>query len=244
MAEGLPNVPNPRSPFISQLGNKVVLDIWGGNFRDIARNLEMLKDAGLDNCAVIIHVWQRSGYDNALPMHFPANAGQGGDAGMQELVRTAKRLGYFIGLHENYVDYYPNYDLFNEQDIALDADGKRVLAWYHPGNKIQSFAVKPNAILRLAATQSPEINRRYNSNASFLDVHSAVPPWFHIDHRAGKRAPPHSSACGTCIVRCGPMSALRMVGQSLARARTTGIGAVISMEPKRSFRRAGRNARA
>ncbi|HEX8235000.1 MAG TPA: DUF5696 domain-containing protein [Abditibacteriaceae bacterium] len=186
MAEALPNLPNPRSPFISRLGNKVVLDIWGGNFRDISRNLEMLKDAGLDNCAVIIHVWQRSGYDNALPMHFPANAEQGGDAGMQELVRTAKRLGYLIGLHENYVDYYPNYDLFNEHDISLDADGKRVLAWYHPGNKIQSFAVKPNAILRLAAMQSPEIQHRYATNASFLDVHSAVPPWFHVDHRAGE----------------------------------------------------------
>jgi hypothetical protein len=52
--------------------------------------------------------------------------------------------------------------------------------------RIQSFAVKPDAILRLAATQSPEIHRRYNTLADYLDVHSAVPPWFHVDDRAGQ----------------------------------------------------------
>ena len=52
--------------------------------------------------------------------------------------------------------------------------------------RIQSFAVKPDAILRLAATQSPEIHRRYNTLADYLDVHSAVPPWFHVDDRAGE----------------------------------------------------------
>lgn len=186
MAETLPNLPNPPSPHIARLRDKIVLDIWGGNFSDIARNLETLKDYGLDNCAAIIHVWQRSGYDNALPQHFPANAAQGGDAGMKALVATGKRLGFLMALHENYVDYYPNYDRFNPNEIALDSTGKPVPAWFNSGTGIQSFAVKPNAILPLAATQSPEIQRRYKTNASFLDVHSAVPPWFHVDFRAGE----------------------------------------------------------
>ena len=30
---------------------------------------------------------------------------------------------------ENYVDYYPNFEGFDENDIALNPDGKRVLAW-------------------------------------------------------------------------------------------------------------------
>ena len=51
---------------------------------------------------------------------------------------------------------------------------------------MQSFAVKPNAIMHLAATQSPEIARRYGSNMNYLDVHSAVPPWFHVDYRTGE----------------------------------------------------------
>ena len=186
LAEVLPNPPNPPSPWRDFLANKVVLDIWGGKFTNIAANLQTLADYGITNCVALIHDWQRSGYDNALPMHYPANSAYGGDAGMSNLVATGTRLGIRCALHENYVDYYPNYDFYDTNDIALDSAGQLQLAWYNPGTHIQSFAEKPNAILRLAATQSPEIHRRYATPADYLDVHSAVPPWFHVDHRAGE----------------------------------------------------------
>ncbi len=186
LAEVLPNIPNVPSPYRGQVGRRIVLDVWGGRYADIARRLEALHGMGLTNCTVLIHDWQRSGYDNALPMHLPAAADKGGDEAMKTLVSTATRLGYLIALHENYVDYYPNYDNFDERHIALDSSGKRVPAWYNPGTKIQSFAIQPNAILPLAETQSPEINRRFRTNACYLDVHSAVPPWFHVDHRASE----------------------------------------------------------
>lgn len=184
-AETLPNIPNPPSPFREHLADKIVLDIWGGQFTDIASNLETLHDYGLNNCLAIIHDWQRSGYDNALPAHLPANARLGGDSGMKILVATAKRLGYDIALHENYVDYYPNYEGFNPADVALDSNSNFVHAWFNPGTKIQSFAVQPHAILPLARGQSSQILDRYQPNADYLDVHSAVPPWFHVDYRAG-----------------------------------------------------------
>ncbi|MCC6728119.1 MAG: hypothetical protein IT208_02145 [Chthonomonadales bacterium] len=184
LAEALPRIPNPPSPYRRMLSDRVVLDVWGGRYEDIARRLRALSDYDIRRCVVIIHVWQRSGYDNALPAHVPAMAELGGDAGMRALVREGAALGMLVAPHENYVDYYPNYDRFDPNDIALDSSGDRVPAWYNPGTKVQSFAVKPNAILRLAATQSPEIHRRYGTNADYLDVHSAVPPWFHVDFRA------------------------------------------------------------
>ncbi len=186
LAEVFPEIPNPASPFREKLADKVILDIWGGKYTDIARTFETLKEYGIDHCAAIIHDWQRSGYDNALPDHLPAAADKGGDEGMKVLVQTGTRLGYLVSLHENYVDYYPNYDHYTESDICLNSEGKKIQAWYNPGTKIQSFAVKPTAILRLAATQSPEISRRFGTNSNYLDVHSAVPPWFHIDFRAGE----------------------------------------------------------
>lgn len=185
LAGALPSIPNPKSPYITKVGGRIMLDSWGGKFIDIAHNFSILSDYGIKNCAVIVHDWQRSGYDNALPAHYPANASLGGDAAMKDLVQTGTNLGYVVSLHENYVDYYPNFEGFKESDIALDGAGKRVLAWYQPGTKIQSFAIQPNAILPLAHTQSPEIHARYGTNANYLDVHSAVPPWFHVDFRAG-----------------------------------------------------------
>lgn len=184
--EVLPNVPNPASPYRAEMGGRLVLDVWGGRYTNIANDLQRLAGYGIRNGYLIIHDWQRDGYDNALPAHLPAAADKGGDEGMRSLVSTAKQLGYRVALHENYVDYYPNYEHFDENDIALDSHGQRQHAWFNGGTGIQSFAVKPTAILRLASTQSPEIQHRYGSNANYLDVHSAVAPWFHVDDRASE----------------------------------------------------------
>ena len=184
--EVLPNIPNPPSPNLSAVSGKLVVDVWGGKYAEIAKNLEQLHAAGLSNCIVLIHDWQNSGYDNGLPTHLPSNAKLGGDEAMKALTATARKLGFTIGLHENYVDYYTNCEKFDEQDIAFDSAGKRMTAWYNEGTKMQSFAVRPSAMLRLAKTQSPEIHQRFGTSAMFLDVNSSVPPWFHVDHRPGE----------------------------------------------------------
>jgi hypothetical protein len=185
LAEVLPGIPNPPSPYHAQLAGRLVLDIWGGPFDETARKLEALADHGIRSGVVLLHVWQRDGYDNGLPAHYPANAKQGGDEAMKRLVATGTKLGYAFALHENYVDYYPNYEHFTENDIALDAKGQKQKAWFNKGTGVQSFAVAPDAMLRLAEGQSPEIHKRYGTNANYLDVHTAVAPWFHVDQRAG-----------------------------------------------------------
>ncbi len=223
--EVLPNIPNRPSPFLGDLADRIVLDIWGGRYTEIAHHFEILSGYGINRCVAIVHDWQRSGYDNALPMHLPAASDKGGDPGMKTLVATAKRLGYVVALHENYVDYYPNYDHFREADIALDSAGKRQNAWYNPGTKIQSFAVAPTAILALAATQSAEIHRRYGTNACYLDVHSAVPPWFHVDERAARGEQGRFAQSGRSIASSGTTSEQRTMGRSSARETITGTGA-------------------
>ena len=186
-AEVLPNIPNPASPYRGELGGRMVLDIWGGSFSETAARITELAGYGLDRCVALIHDWQHSGYDDALPMHIPARASLGGEDGMRELIRAAGDAGYRAALHENYADYYPDYDRFDENDVALDSSGARVLAWWNPTTGIQSFGERPDAMVRLASTQSPEIHRRYGTNASYLDVNSAVPPWKNVDHRAATK---------------------------------------------------------
>jgi hypothetical protein len=115
MAEVLPNPPNPPSPWRGLLATEIVLDIGGGTFANIATNLTTLADYDITNCVALIHDWQRSGYDNAMPMHYPTNASYGGDAGMRDLVATGARLGIRCALHENYVDYCPNHDFFQHE---------------------------------------------------------------------------------------------------------------------------------
>ena len=183
--EAMPNIPNKPSPFRKLLGEKVMLDVWSGKFADNAAWLRELAGYRIGPFQIIAHVWQNGGYDNKLPNVLPAHEPLGGDAGMTEWVDTAKRLGHLISLHENHADFYPNAAAWNANDIARDSKGGMVKAWFNPGTKMQSFAVAPTAITNRAARFSTEVRDRFHPNAMYLDVHSAVPPWFHADHRAG-----------------------------------------------------------
>jgi hypothetical protein len=177
----LPNLPNPPSPYLKDLSDRVIADIWGGTFTDNEAWLHDLASYGVENIAIFNHDWQRGGYDNEYPTVLPARKEYGGDEAMKKYADTAKALGYRFGLHENYVDFYPNSEAWNPDDVALDSNGKMVPAWK---NIIQSYAYKPTAIVPYAEKYGPQIHDRFGTSDCFLDVHSAVPPWFHVDARA------------------------------------------------------------
>ncbi|MCL5096758.1 MAG: DUF5696 domain-containing protein, partial [Candidatus Omnitrophica bacterium] len=187
--EVLPNIPHPPSPFLATLGPNIMLDIWGhnrGTYVGDAENLRALKNLGVDHMVIIMHDWQRFGYDVKLPDHMPANPRYGGDAGMIEFGRTARECGYLWSLHENYIDLYPDAPSYDPSARVLLADGTPSKAWYNPGTKVQSFGLKCNRALGFAKKNSPEAHQRYGTTAAYLDVHTCVPPWHQLDHEAGQ----------------------------------------------------------
>ena len=181
LTDVFPDLNNQASPYISELAGKTVLDIWNNGFDNVRASLERLAPYGLDNCVVLLHNWQYYGYDNALPEHTPANPVLGGDAALASLAREAKTFGCRFALHENYVNYYPNYPGFSGTDVALTTTGGRLRSWLNPSTGIQAYVSKPAAMLTHANQQSPIIKRAYESNSSFIDVNSAAPPWLRAD---------------------------------------------------------------
>jgi hypothetical protein len=182
LAEVLPNIPHPPSPYLKLLAPKIMLDLWGGSYDEGATLLRTLKSYGVDNAAVIWHNWQRYGYDVKLPDHLPANPAFGGDEAMKRLAAAAREVGYPFSLHENYIDFYHDAPSYDPKDVVLNEKGEFSKAWYHPGTKVQSFALKAGRMWHYAAQNSPEIHRRFGTTAAYLDVHTCVPPWHHVDY--------------------------------------------------------------
>ena len=187
MDEVLPNIPHPPSPYLELLGPKMMLDMWTGEpFDASARWLETYKSVGIDELAIIYHVWQRYGYDVKLPDHIPADPRMGGDEKMRILGSTAQRLGYVFSLHENYIDLYPDAPSYTEDAAARDPKGTFWKAWYHKGTKVQSWGLRPVWALKYAEQNSPEIHRRHRTNAAYLDVHTCIEPWRYCDYDPGQ----------------------------------------------------------
>jgi hypothetical protein len=188
ISEVLPNIPHSPSPFLSTLGDKIMLDMWDhhpGYASDTAV-IRQIKDQGVDHVAIIQHVWQRYGYDAKLPDHFPANPEFGPESDLIEFGKAATDAGYLWSLHENYIDLYPDAPSYDPAARVLQFDGKPANAWYNPGTKVQSFGLKCNRALGFAQMNSAEIHRRYGTTAAYLDVHTSVPPWHQLDHEANQ----------------------------------------------------------
>ncbi len=174
IANVFPAIPNPASPYRAQLAGRMIMDAFDNNFATSKQGLLDFGDFGLGQCGVIIHNWQHAGFDNALPQHYTANPAEGGDDGLQAAMNTGTADGCLMALHENYIDYYPNYPAFDGAQLALANTGTPLKGWFNQTTSIQSFQAKPGRMVSIAGLQSPVIHSLYKTTAGFVDVNSAV----------------------------------------------------------------------
>lgn len=181
MADLFPDLGNSPSPYMSQLAGKLVLDVWAGHFDDTAQQLASFSAYGISNCAIILHSWQYFGYDNGLPQHYPANPYLGTDSSLSNLVKTGQSLGCTFALHQNYLDYYPDYPGFDPAALSLTSTGSHLNGWFNPETGLQAYSTKPTAMGTVASQQYSVIRQRYNTDSAYIDVNSALLPWSRAD---------------------------------------------------------------
>jgi hypothetical protein len=184
LTDVLPNVPNPPSPHKILTSNYLVFDNWEQPFSTVNSQLQSLHNAGVSNLWVLVHNWQNAGYDNQYPNVLPANPALGGDSGLTNVSHTVAVSGYLFGLHENYVDFYPNAAAWNPTACALNSDGSLKAAWSNATTHVQSYEMKPTLAANYLTNFAPQIHSNYLTTACFLDVHSAVNPSDKVDYDA------------------------------------------------------------
>lgn len=175
---------NPVSPYKLYLSDKIIVDMWRNSFDDYKRDLESLAAVRMTGLFAILHSWQKYGYDNGLPTTYPAGDLYGGDAALQEISRVCQRNRYLLALHTNYVDFYPDSEVWNPADVALNSEGRWTEAWFSPIYNIQSFLLKPSRSADYARLYEPSIHDGYSTSASFLDVSSSMFPSAKVDYDA------------------------------------------------------------
>ncbi len=92
-------------------------------FDQIGERLSGLKKRGLEDAYVHLDGWGYRGYDSAHPDSVPVGEEQGGWAGLSNLSRTCKNLGYLFAIHDNYRDFYWNAVSFDERFALRKEDG-------------------------------------------------------------------------------------------------------------------------
>ncbi len=162
------------APALARKAGRFVFDIWGGRYADNTRLLRRCFAYGLTNSLALIHVWQRWGYDYRLPDIFPPLPELGTLEDLRELGRVCDQAGALWGLHDNYIDIYPDATGFSYEHVTFDAQGRPRKAWLNEGRNAQSYQFRPDRVRPFLQRNLDLIQPALRPTASFVDVWTSI----------------------------------------------------------------------
>ncbi|MBP5621351.1 MAG: hypothetical protein J6X44_04990, partial [Thermoguttaceae bacterium] len=180
---------NP-APLVPKKAGRFVFDYWGGKYSEVLDLMKQFVDYGLTDSLLIQHVWQHYGYDVRLPDIWPPRAEQGTLEDLKATQDFLDQAGIPFGLHDNYIDYYPDADDFSYDQIIFNPDGLPQKAWYNPGPDAQSYRFNPTKIWPHVKRNMELVRKDLTQTAYFTDVFSSI----HIDNFYDKQGTFHSRA--------------------------------------------------
>lgn len=155
---------------VARKAGRFVFDIWGGRYAEDAARLQRLFDYGVTDALYLKHVWQRWGYDYRLPDIYPPDPKLGTLEELQEVGRICDARKVPWGLHDNYVDIYPDCDDYSYDLVSFNKNGQPVKAWYNQGRDAQSYSWRPDLFQPFLKRNLALIKENLHPSASFVDV--------------------------------------------------------------------------
>ncbi len=166
--------PRTAAPAVAKKAGRFVFDLWGGDYRENADLLERCFHYGLTDSLVILHNWQRWGYDYRLPDIFPPNPKLGTIEDLRHLGELCRKHGVLWGLHDNYIDIYPDAEGFSYDLTSFHPDGRPRLAWLNEGRQAQSYQFRPDRLRPFLERNLSLIQDAFHPTTSFVDVWSSM----------------------------------------------------------------------
>lgn len=167
---------------VQRLAGRMCFDIWGGRYADIADRMERMIRFGLTDSFLTVHVWQRWGYDYRLPDIWPPNPDLGTIEDMRKIARVCKKHDIPWGLHDNYIDFYPDATGYTYDNICFTADGRPIKAWYNRGRDAQSYRWRPDRFMPFLKRNLKLIKDGVAPTHYFIDVFASVGCFDFYDH--------------------------------------------------------------
>lgn len=162
---------------VAKLAGRFTFDLWSGRYAESARALEKAAEYGIKDALVVWHRWQRHGYDYRLPDIYPPNPEFGALEEFRDLVGTSKRLGHLFAPHDNYIDFYPDFDGFTYDSIVFRQNGTPFKAWFNYGREAQSYRARPDRLKQYVERNVKLLKDGVAPNSYFIDVWSSASPY-------------------------------------------------------------------
>ena len=163
------------APGVKHKAGRFVFDLWGGRYADAAAAMKRAIAYGLTDSMLTMHVWQRWGYDYRLPEIYPPNPQLGSVQDMRNLGAVCTRAGIPWGLHDNYIDHYPDASSYSYDTICFTPGGQPIKAWLNEGRNARSYRWRPDKIKPLVQRNLDIICKELKPTHYFVDVFTSIP---------------------------------------------------------------------
>ncbi|NOZ21771.1 MAG: hypothetical protein GXP25_11885 [Planctomycetes bacterium] len=176
--EILPNIPNPKSPWMHVAGER----LWrahGASNRE--RDYDYWKGVARYGMTKVVITDHETGWrDGGESFTFRTKTApkKGGDASQKEYSRKLHALGFRYGIYNNYTDFAPVNGHWDEDMVNRRSNGDWQTAW------ARCYAPKPTRAVEYEAKLTPIIQEKFKLSTAYCDVHTAVTPWGREDYDA------------------------------------------------------------
>jgi hypothetical protein len=164
-----------RAGGFERKAGRFVFDIWGGRYAEIAETMKRMIAYGLTDSLLTVHVWQRWGYDYRLPDIYPPLPELGTVEDMRRIAEVCGEHDIPWGLHDNYIDFYPDAADYSYDDICFTEQGEPVKAWINEGRDAQSYRWRPDHIMPFVQRNLRLIKPNLKPTHYFIDVFTSIP---------------------------------------------------------------------
>ena len=168
---------------VARKAGRFCFDIWGGRYAEDSDMMQRCFDYGLEDSLVIMHVWQRWGYDYRLPDIYPPNPQLGTLEDLQAFSKLCAERDVPFGLHDNYIDFYPDAQDFSYEHICFTPDGRPQKAWINAGRDAQSYRWRPDHIQPFVERNLRLIQPNLPQSAYFIDVFTSANSFDYYDRQ-------------------------------------------------------------
>jgi hypothetical protein len=95
----------------------------------------------------------------------------------RRLVEICKRAGTLFAPHDNYIDFYPDFEGFSYGSIVFRPNGTPYRAWFNYGREAQSYRARPDRLMPYVERNLRLIKQGFAPDAYFIDVWSSAAPY-------------------------------------------------------------------
>ncbi len=173
--EVFPTIDNPKSKKKSVQANRLWVINGGTDLGKLGEFVTDLRSKGLEKVTIRYHegFWRKGGESYTFKLQ--PNPALGVEK-IKDYVAFVKSNDWNVGLYTNYTDYAPVNSNWNEDWVKRGPNGEWQVSWS------RCYAPKPQIAWEQEAYFATKIQKIFNTNHSYCDVHTAVSPMTRVDY--------------------------------------------------------------